>query len=404
MGAHGTHGSGWQVDVTVIVPTFNEGPNVAELVRRITAATAGIDIEILFVDDSTDDTPAIIDDVAGRAAIPVRQIHRDSPSGGLSGAVVEGLRAATTAWSVVMDGDLQHPPEMLPVLLETGRTTGADVVVASRYTGEGDAGGLDGAWRRWVSKASSALARSMFPVRLRNVTDPMTGFFAVRTAAVDLDALRPRGFKVLLEILTRNKLKAVEEPFVFGERYAGESKASIRQGLRYLEQLGSLRFGRMSAFAVIGAFGAVLNILILGGLMGLGAHYVPAYVASSLITILTNFLLQERFVFHDLRNEGKGVWRRFAQSFAFNGTEAAVRLPFFAWIVEVTTIPPVLAQAVTIAIAFLLRFVFLARVVYRPMRTSPPSPLIAHGEPTAAVEPTTPGDGAQPDTTAEPAA
>lgn len=369
--------------VTVIVPTFNEGLNVAELVRRIGASVAPTDLDcgVLFVDDSTDDTPEIIAKVAADALLPVRLIHRAEPVGGLSGAVVEGLRAVDTEWAVVMDGDLQHPPEMLPVLLETGRETESDVVVASRYCGEGgDAGGLDGAWRRWVSRASSALARSMFPKRLRNVTDPMTGFFALRIAAVDIDALRPQGFKILLEILTRNRVVSVEEPFVFADRYAGESKASMRQGMAYLGQLASLRFGRMSAFAVIGAAGAVLNIVILGALLAVGVHHIAAYVTSSLITIITNFLLQEHFVFQDLRHEGKGVWRRFAQSFTFNGIEAAIRLPFFNWIVQATTIPPVAAQAVTIAIAFLLRFVFLARVVYRPRRTSPTSPLLAHGD------------------------
>ncbi len=365
--------------VTIIVPTYNEAPNIAELVRRVEAACGQLDPEILFVDDSRDDTPAVIEAVAATAGLPVRQIHRDVPSGGLSGAVVEGLRASTTTWSIVMDGDLQHPPEMLPVLLATGEATAADVVVASRYCGEGDAAGLDGAWRRTVSKASSALARSMFPVRLRNVTDPMTGFFAVRTAAVDLDKLRPRGFKVLLEILTRNRLHVVEEPFVFGDRHAGRSKASMVQGMRYLEQLTSLRFGRMSRFAIIGAFGALLNLAIMAGLLAVGVHYMPAAVVSALITIITNFLLLERFVFHDLRNEGRSVWRRFAQSFTFNATEAAIRLPFLWWIVEATPLPPVVAQAVTIAIAFILRFVFHAQVVYRPRRTSPTSPILADG-------------------------
>jgi dolichol-phosphate mannosyltransferase len=368
--------------VTVVVPTFNEGPNVAELVRRIDAATADLECSVLFVDDSTDDTPEIIAAVAAEASLPVRVIHRDAPAGGLSGAVVEGLRAAETEWAVVMDGDLQHPPEMLPVLLETGRESAADVVVASRYCGEGgDAGGLDGRWRHWASRASSALARSMFPIRLRNVTDPMTGFFAVRTGAIDLDALEPKGFKILLEILARNRLTVVEEPFVFADRYAGESKASLRQGMAYLRQLTSLRFGRMSTFAVIGAFGSVLNIAILGALMEMGVHRVMAYVVSSVATILINFVLQERFVFHDLRNEGRSLWSRFAHSFAFNGAEAAIRLPFFNWIVVATPVPPMVAQAVTIAIAFVLRFLFLARVVYRPRRTTPTSPLLADGEP-----------------------
>ena len=373
------------MQVTVVVPTFNEGPNVREVVRRLGDAVEGIDAEVLFVDDSRDDTPDVIRAAATTSTLPVRLLHRQEPVGGLSGAVVDGLREARGEWVVVMDGDLQHPPEMVPVLLETAQETGADVVVASRYVGGGDASGLDGRWRHLVSTASSLLARSMFPVRLRNVTDPMTGFFAVRTASIDLAALRPRGFKILLEVLARNKVAVVEEPFVFGERFAGESKATFANGLRYLQQLTALRFGRMSTFALVGAFGAVLNLAIMWGLEQVGVHYMPAAVVSAAVTIVTNFLLLEHFVFHDLRAEGRSVWRRAAQSFTFNGIEAAIRLPFLHWLVVLTGMPPVLAQALTLIVAFLLRFVFHAQVVYRPRASVPAreAPLVE--EPSRAV-------------------
>src|SRR4051812_25988196 len=102
------------MELSVVIPTYNEAPNVAELVERIEKATRGIDAEILFVDDSTDDTPEVVTRVAGEHAIPVRLLHRDVPVGGLSGAVIAGLRSAEGEWAVVMDGDLQHRPETLP--------------------------------------------------------------------------------------------------------------------------------------------------------------------------------------------------------------------------------------------------------------------------------------------------
>ncbi|PFG44236.1 dolichol-phosphate mannosyltransferase [Isoptericola jiangsuensis] len=358
------------MDVTVVVPTFNEGANVPELVRRLGLALDGVAAEVLFVDDSRDDTPQVVEEVARTSVVPVRMIHRERPDGGLSGAVVEGLRSARGERVVVMDGDLQHPPEMVPVLLAAAADTGVDVVVASRYTGRGDAGGLDGWHRKAVSKVSGLLARSMFPLRLRNVTDPMTGFFVVRAGAVDAAALRPRGFKILLEILARQRLTVAEVPFVFGRRFAGTSKADVRNGTRYLMQLASLRFGRLSPFALIGASGAVANLVILAVLQQLGVHYLPAAVAANVLTIVGNFLLQERFVFGDLRAEGRfGVWGRFAQSFAFNGTEALVRTVFLWWIVERAVPHPELVQAGLILVAFMLRYVFLAQVVYRPRRT-----------------------------------
>ncbi|WP_241984771.1 polyprenol monophosphomannose synthase [Cryobacterium adonitolivorans] len=222
------------MDVTIIIPTFNEAPNIEILVDRIVAVMNSGGVEVVFVDDSTDNTPDIIRQVAARSTIPVRIIHRDDPVGGLSGAVREGLSSSTGTWCVVMDGDLQHPPELIPVLLASGAEQQADIVVASRHLHGGSSTGLDNRLRRFISNGSILLTRAMFPIKLRNVTDPMTGFFALRRDSVDLAGLRPRGFKILLEILARGSLVIVEEPFVFGKRVAGSSKADFRQGLRFV--------------------------------------------------------------------------------------------------------------------------------------------------------------------------
>lgn len=313
------------MDVSVIVPTFNEAPNVRELVERIQTSLRGRLAEIVFVDDSNDDTPTVIEHVAAQAAIPVRLIRRNQPVGGLSGAVLAGLAASDSEWCIVMDGDLQHPPEAIPALLSSGVEQEADVVVASRHVQGGSSAGLAGRARQLVSSSATILTRAMFPTRLRNCTDPMTGFFAVRRSSIDLDKLRPRGFKILLEVLARNTLKVVEEPFVFGERQAGVSKADFRQGLRFLVQLATLRFGRLSGFALIGAIGAIANLAIMAALQAFGVWYLLAAIIAAGVTIVANFLLQERFVFADLRAEGRHVWTRFAQSLAFNGTETTLR-------------------------------------------------------------------------------
>jgi dolichol-phosphate mannosyltransferase len=357
-------------DLSVIVPTYNEAPNVAALVKRIQLATAGLSTELIFVDDSTDDTARVIEQAAREASIGVRLIRRPAPDGGLAGAVVVGLLAASSDWCVVMDGDLQHPPELIPALLISGREQDADVVVASRYIKGGSSGGLSGGIRHVVSSAATILTRAMFPRRLRDCTDPMTGFFALRTSSIDLAELRPRGFKILLEILARNTLRVTEEPFVFGDRIAGESKASLREGLRFIIQLAALRFGRLSSFAVIGALGAVANIAIMAALQSIGTWYLLAAIIAALTTIAGNFLLQERFVFHDLRAEGRNVWLRFAQSMAFNLSETAVRTLLLWVLVETTIIPSLVAQAGLIAVGFVLRFIYHSRIVYKPTRTT----------------------------------
>lgn len=356
--------------VTVIVPTFNEAPNVAELVRRVGVATRGLDAEMLFVDDSTDDTAEVVRAVARTAELPVRVLHREEPVGGLGGAVLEGVRASSSPHVLVMDGDLQHPPELIPTIVARAQEDDVDVVVASRYVGDGSSAGLSGVVRQAVSSTSTAVTRAMFPVRLRDCSDPMTGFFAVRRAAVDLEELRPRGFKILLEILARHPMRVVEVPFVFGERFAGQSKANLAQGLHFLWQLAGLRFGRMSRFAIIGGLGALANIAIVWLLTTLGAPWLLAAVVAAELTIVGNFLLQERFVFRDLRHEGKGVWARFGQSFTFNNVETVVRLPVMALLVETMHVAAVLATAITLVVAFVVRFTFHSRVVYRPRASS----------------------------------
>src|SRR5918993_244757 len=153
------------MQLSIIVPTYNEAPNVAELVRRVERETRGIDAEIIFVDDSTDATPEVIREVAASAGLPVRLIHRDARTGGLGGAVVEGFATAEADACLVMDGDLQHPPEEIRGIYERFLQGDVDVVVASRYGGDGTSAGLTGRSRVLVSKASTALTRAMFPIR-----------------------------------------------------------------------------------------------------------------------------------------------------------------------------------------------------------------------------------------------
>lgn len=356
------------MQLSIIVPTFNEAPNVAELIRRVTAAVEGIDAEVVFVDDSTDDTPDVIREVAVSASLPVRLVHRSSRAGGLGSAVVEGMALAESDACLVIDGDLQHPPELIPVLYERFSRGDADVVIASRYAGGGTATGLADRTRVLVSKAATALTRAMFPVRLREVSDPMTGFFLVDRRAVDAATLRPRGFKILLEMLARKNLRVAEVPFAFAGRHAGESKASLRQGVHFLTQLTALRFGKMSLFAVIGGLGAIVNLAIVWGLTAVGVDYILAAVIAAETTIIGNFLLLERFVFHDMREAAGSVWLRFAKSFSFNNAEALVRIPVMALLVETWHISAVLATGLTLVVAFVVRFVFHSLVVYAPRK------------------------------------
>jgi dolichol-phosphate mannosyltransferase len=265
-----------------------------------------------------------------------------------------------------MDGDLQHPPADIPDLYKRYAVGDVDLVVASRYVDDGSAGGLADRSRVLVSRLSTALTRAMFPIRLKSVSDPMTGFFLIDRRAVDLDGLKPRGFKILLEILARRTVRVAEVPFRFAERHAGESKASFRQGMHFITQLTALRFGKMSLFAVIGGVGALANLAIMWALTHMGMNYLVAAVIAAEVTILGNFILQERFVFQDMKGEASGMWSRFAKSFAFNNAEAVIRIPIIALLVNTWHLSSVIAAAITLAVAFVVRFMFHSLVVYAP--------------------------------------
>jgi glycosyltransferase involved in cell wall biosynthesis len=225
--------------VSVVIPTFNEAGNVDELLRRLAEALpAGA--EVVVVDDSTDDTADRARAAAPAVPFTLTVIHRDAPAGGLGGAVVVGLRAARADWAVVMDGDLQHPPAVVAELLAAA--PGHDVVLATRYADGGDGSGLGSPYRHAVSRGSKVLAARLLGGAVARMSDPLSGFFAVRRAALDLDAVDPIGYKILLELVVRSGLERIAEvPFTFGVRHAEESKSTAREGMRFLRHLRTLR-------------------------------------------------------------------------------------------------------------------------------------------------------------------
>src|SRR5690606_13402300 len=116
----------------------------------------------------------------------------------------------------------------------------------------------------------------------------------------------------------------------------------------------------------IGGLGALANLAIMFVLTQLGMGYVWAAIIAAEVTIVGNFLLQERFVFREMLDQASGGWLRFAKSFSFNNAEALIRIPILALMVETWHISSVLAAAITLAVAFIARYAFHALVVYAP--------------------------------------
>ncbi len=349
--------------LTVVVPTFNEVDNVAVLVEQLNAELVGIDAEVLFVDDSTDDTPAVIRRVATVSALPVRVLHRSTPQGRLAGAVLAGIAASAAPWVVVMDGDLQHPPAVVPVLHRQALLGGGDVVVASRYMSGGDAGGLDSPFRHLVSTGAGRCAKVLFPRRLAGCSDPMSGFFAIRRAAVQPAEVARSGYKILLALLVHRPLSVSEVPFVFAARHAGRSKASLLEGLRFLRLLAVLRTGPGLLFSLVGASGVLPNLAAVALLTRAGVHYLVAAAVGTQLAIVWNFAGAELVVFRD-RRAGR-LWTRAVRYVGLSETDLA-RLPFVALLVHYLHASSVAASAITLLAAVALRYSLAARLVYGP--------------------------------------
>jgi dolichol-phosphate mannosyltransferase len=353
--------------LSVVIPTFNERGNIAELLARL-APVLPAHSEVVFIDDSTDDTPDVIRAAAADSTVPVRLHHRTIAEGGLGGAVVEGLRLAEGSWVVVMDADLQHPPELVPELVAAGDAADADLVVASRYANGGSRAGLANRYRQHVSRSSTLLAKATFPRRLAGVSDPMSGFFAVRASTVDVAELRPLGYKIMLELIIRSRpSKVVEVPFAFGTRFAGESKSSLREGVRYLRHLATLRLSntpsRMLAFAVIGATGVLPNLVAMQLLTaGFGWHYLVAAVLANQVAIVWNFVLTDLLLFGDRRRRRLG--NRFTKFAALNNLDLVARIPLLAVLVVQVGLGYLTATVVTLLAMAAVRFLVLDRLVY----------------------------------------
>ena len=218
--------------VTLVIPTLREAVNLRPLLDRARTALDMADVryEIVIVDDdSRDGTKELVTAIHekdSRVRLLVRKGER-----GLSGAILHGWRSSDADILGVMDADLQHPPEMLPQLLKA-ILDGADLAIGSRYT----QGGELGKWN-WMRRFLSAAAiRVSWPIQRKGcrVNDPMAGFFMVRSQCVKGVRFQSKGFKLLLEVLARGRLRSVTEiPIVFGLREQGNSKANFTVGWDY---------------------------------------------------------------------------------------------------------------------------------------------------------------------------
>ena len=379
------------LSLSIIIPTRNEAGNIEPLLEHIQRATQELELEVIFVDDSTDNTPQVIQRASERFPFEVTLIARPPECrNGLGMAVVEGMRVARSEWLCVMDGDLQHPPAVIPQLLDHALATGSNLVAASRLTAGGSTAGLSPR-RKLISHVLALASRLFFPRRLRQVSDPLTGFFLVRRDALEPAELRPEGFKILLEVLVRSpKLRISEVPFEFGERHAGESKANSHEALllfRQMFRLYVLSQGRLARFAFVGATGFGVNTLAMALFTELsGLHYLLAAVLATQTSTLWNFAGTEWWVFNDRRQQKEFKYRLLSY-LVLNNLALLLRGPMLVALVAWFGMHYLWANMFTLLVMTVLRFGISDRLIWRGGHTAPSSPLDEAPLPAVSINP-----------------
>ncbi|MGJ8583649.1 MAG: glycosyltransferase family 2 protein [Marinosulfonomonas sp.] len=298
-----------QLDVAVVIPTYNERDNVPEIIRRLDAVLGHLRYEIIFVDDNSPDGTS---DVVRDRSLDYPRVRCVTRVGrrGLSSAAIEGMMATTAPVVAVIDGDMQHDEAQLPAMLDKLNAENLDVVVGSRYA----EGGGFGEWsdrRRRMSELATSMAKRLTGVDL---SDPMSGFFMVRSASLreKVADLTGVGYKILLDLLSApgKQLTVGEVPYEFRTRELGESKLDSKVILEFAELLIARTVGRwvptkFIMFSIVGASGVIVHMLILTYLFRGGySSFFVAQATATIVAMTTNFLVNNFFTYYDRQLRG----------------------------------------------------------------------------------------------------
>ncbi|YAF97473.1 MAG: glycosyltransferase [Nodularia sp. CChRGM 3473] len=326
------------IQLSLVIPTYKERDNIGNIIKILSQLLDELipdNYELIVVDDDSPDrtwevAQSLIEEY------PQLRVMRRQHERGLSSAVIRGWQAARGHILGVIDGDLQHPPEILAQLLGAIEQ-GADLAVASRHV---EGGGVS-SWsivRRFLSRGAQVLGLILLPAVLGRVSDPMSGYFMVRRSAIAGATLNPVGYKILLEVIGRGKVgKIAEVGYVFCERKQGESKVTWKQYVEYLHHLVRLRLstgvlgrvnqkigfpiGRFLRFGLVGLSGVFVDMAILYLLSDPTTLALPltrSKIIAGEIAIFNNFLWNDAWTFADVSMKQQEWHQRLKRLLKFN--------------------------------------------------------------------------------------
>ena len=323
-------------DLTIVIPTLNERENVAPLLERIDLALAGTRWEVIFVDDdSKDGTPEAVREI-GRNDPRVRCLQRIGRRG-LSTACIEGILASASPFVAVMDADLQHDESLLPSMLNALHHEPCDIVVGSRYV----AGGGVGEWDKTRAGMSGLATKLSRLICKTDIADPMSGFFMLRRDVFEsaMRNLSGQGFKILLDLLASlpSTPRLKELPYQFRTRRYGESKLDTMVAWEFGMLLADKLVGhivpvRFALFAMIGALGVVVDLIVLSAALAAGAGFIAAQAIATVVAMTSNFFLNNVFTYRDRRLTGWRLWRGLFSFYVICALGAVANVGFAAFV------------------------------------------------------------------------
>jgi dolichol-phosphate mannosyltransferase len=354
-------------DISIVVPTYNEARNIAPFVKRAEAALAGLDWEILFVDDNSPDGTADVVRALARGDDRVRLVLRIADRG-LAKASIQGMLSAKGDLLCVMDGDGQHDPEAIKRMIAPIRAGEAEIVSAARQLEDIDAAAL-GSFRLSLSRLGNRLSAFVLG---RDIADPLTGFFVIRREAFLHAApeLRDPGFKLLLDILSSDrKLRHSEVPFDFGQRLHGESKLDSFVAWQFATYLLSKLVGgvvpaSLISFLIVGGSGVFVHLAVLYAALAATGEFALSQTLAALAAVTSNFLLNNRLTFRDKRLRGAKLISGYLKFLVISSIGIAANVSIATYTYEEVGQIAFLAAFAGIALDTLWKFVVSSRFVW----------------------------------------
>jgi dolichol-phosphate mannosyltransferase len=302
------------IELSIIVPTFNERHNIQQLITRLSASLEDVAWEVIFVDDDSPDGTA---DLVRRIAKTDRRVRCLQRIGrcGLPSACTEGMLASSAPYFAVMDADMKHDETLLPDMLALLREGDLDLVVGSRYVAHRSVGEC-AASRTMLGRLATKLSQLCLRIDL---TDPMSGFFMMRSECLHsaVRRLSAVGFKILLDVCASSPepLRSRELPYVFRQQLVEESKLDGLVAWEYLmvlldKLLGHVIPARFISFAMVGAVGVIVHMAILTALFRWEhAPFVVGQAGATVVALVNNFALNNILTYGDRRLRGWGLLR-----------------------------------------------------------------------------------------------